>query len=300
MIFTVTINPAIDYVVHLDELIGGVTNRSQYEEYFFGGKGINVSAVLKELGLDSIALGFVSGFTGQALEAGLRKNGLCTDFVHAKEGITRINVKIKAKQETEINGQGTKVSENELKALEEKVAKLKDGDILVLSGSIPRLLPQDLYSRLLELAGERNVPAIVDTSGDLLMGALEYRPMLVKPNMEELRGIFGAAISAESGAQKLQEMGARNVIVSMGGDGALLLSENGEMYHAGVCRGKIQNTVGAGDSMVAGFIAGYLKTKDYQYALDLGSAAGSATALSPGLAKKDKIAQCFSALRKEG
>lgn len=297
MIYTVTISPAIDYVVHLDTLKSGMTNRSSREEYFFGGKGINVSQVLKELGEDSIALGFVSGFTGQALESGLKDQGIKTDFVRLKQGITRINVKIKAGQETEINGQGTVAGESDLNILLEKLESLSDGDVLIISGNVPKSVPSDIYNRIFEKVGNADVKIVLDTTGDLLMNALKYHPFLVKPNIDELKEIYGDDIDAAAGAAKLQEAGAGNVIVSMGKDGAFLLDENGNEHHAGVCKGNVINTVGAGDSMVAGFVAGYMKTGDYRYALDMGSAAGSATALSPGLADREKISECFKVLR---
>lgn len=297
MIYTVTISPAIDYVVHLDRLQKGATNRSTGEEYFLGGKGINVSQILKELGMESIVLGFVNGFTGKALENGLHQGKIKTDFIYPKQGITRINVKIKAGEETEINGQGTIADESDLKMLYDKLRKLQDGDVLIISGNIPAAVPQDTYSRLLEAVKEKDVLCIVDTNGAALMDVLKYHPFLIKPNMDELRDVFGEKISAEEGVEKLQKAGARNVIVSMGGDGAMLKAENGTLYTSGVCRGKMINSVGAGDSMVAGFVAGYLEKKDYQYALDLGSAAGAATAFSPGLAVRQQIYDCMDELR---
>ena len=287
MIYPVTISPAIDYVVHLDRLQKGATNRSTGEEYFLGGKGINVSQILKELGMESIVLGFVNGFTGKALENGLHQGQIKTDFIYSEQGITRINVKIKAGEETEINGQGTIADESDLKMLYDKLRKLQDGDVLIISGNIPAAVPQDTYSRLLEAVKEKDVLCIVDTNGAALMDVLKYHPFLIKPNMDELRDVFGEKISAE----------ARNVIVSMGGDGAVLKAENGTLYTSGVCRGKMINSVGAGDSMVAGFVAGYLEKKDYQYALDLGSAAGAATAFSLGLAVRRQIYDCMDELR---
>ena len=297
MIYTITISPAIDYVVHLDEFRIGMTNRSSGEEFFFGGKGINVSQILKELGMKSVALGFVNGFTGKALENGLHKRGIETDFLYPRQGITRINVKIKAGEETEINGQGTIADEDDLKMLAEKLQKLESGDVLIVSGNIPSAIPQDTYSRLLETVKDKDIRIIVDTNGEALMDVLKFHPFLIKPNIDELRDIFGEAITAEDGASMLQAAGARNVIVSMGKDGALLMAEDGRLYRAGVCSGKMLNSVGAGDSMVAGFVAGYMEKNDYQYALDLGSAAGSATAFSPGLAKRQQIDECMNELR---
>lgn len=247
--------------------------------------------------MESIVLGFVNGFTGKALENGLHQGEIKTDFIYPKQGITRINVKIKAGEETEINGQGTIADESDLKMLYDKLRKLQDGDVLIISGNIPAAVPQDTYSRLLEAVKEKDVLCIVDTNGAALMDVLKYHPFLIKPNMDELRDVFGEKISAEEGAEKLQKAGARNVIVSMGGDGAVLKAENGTLYTAGVCRGKMINSVGAGDSMVAGFVAGYMEKKDYQYALDLGSATGAATAFSPGLAVRRQIYDCMDELR---
>ena len=247
--------------------------------------------------MESIVLGFVNGFTGKALENGLHQGEIKTDFIYPKQGITRINVKIKAGEETEINGQGTIADESDLKMLYDKLRKLQDGDVLIISGNIPAAVPQDTYSRLLEAVKEKDVLCIVDANGAALMDVLKYHPFLIKPNMDELRDVFGEKISAEEGAEKLQKAGARNVIVSMGGDGAVLKAENETLYTAGVCRGKMINSVGAGDSMVAGFVAGYLEKKDYQYALDLGSAAGAATAFSPGLAVRRQIYDCMDELR---
>lgn len=299
MIYTITISPAIDYVVHLDELVNGVTNRSTRESYFYGGKGINVSRVLKEMDVKSKALGFVGGFTGKELETGLSEIGICTDFIHLKKGNTRINVKIKCKEETEINCQGAIPDDEEMGQLFTKLQKLKEDDVLVLSGSIPKALPQDTYNRLLSSIDGRGVHSVVDATGQLLLGALEFKPFLIKPNTDELKELFGEEITPEEGAKRLQEKGAKNVIVSMGKDGAILLAEDGKFYRSGVCKGTMKNTVGAGDSMVAGFVTGYLHTKDYQYALDLGSAAGSATALSPGLATGKEIKDCLAILRKD-
>lgn len=300
MIYTLTISPAIDYVVHLDRMEAGATNRTTGEEYYFGGKGINVSSVLKELGMESVALGFVSGFTGLALEDGLREQGIQTDFIHLDKGITRINVKIKSGEETEINSQGAIPTEADFDLLAEKLKKLQESDILILSGSIPKALPQDTYSRLLETTFGKGIHVIVDATGKLLLDTLKYRPFLIKPNIDELRDLLGEDIAPEEGARQLQKQGARNVIVSMGKEGAMLLAEDGRIYRSGICSGEVKNTVGAGDSMVAGFACGYAKTRDYQYALDLGSAAGSATALSKGLAEKEQIQTCFKKLRKDG
>lgn len=288
MIYTVTLNPAIDYVVSLDkELRTGTINRNQAEDFQFGGKGVNVSNVLRALGMKTAALGFVAGFTGDALERGLWEMGLETDFVHAASGMTRINVKIKAGEETEINGIGPMIRSDELEMFFGKLDMIAAGDVLVLSGSIPSCLPDDTYEQIMRRLDGHGVRIVVDASGKLLMRTLAYHPFLIKPNHHELGEIFGRPLETDEEivgcARRLQTMGARNVLVSMAGDGALLLDETGNTYRTGCPKGKVVNSVGAGDSMVAGFLAGYLRTGDYAQALRLGIAAGSATAFSLGL-----------------
>ncbi len=292
MIYTVTFNPAIDYVVRTEEMKVGVVNRTESEEIYFGGKGLNVSIILNELGIKSEALGFVAGFTGEAIENGMAKDGIKTDFVHLNNGFSRINVKIQSSFETEINGQGPEISEENIEELFKKLNKIQDGDTIVLAGSIPASLPSDIYERILEYLKNKKIRAIVDATGDLLMNVLKYKPFLIKPNNFELEEIFGVELKTAEDvseyALKLKEMGAVNVLVSMAGDGAILADENGKIHACGVCSGTVKNSVGAGDSMVAGFIAGCEK-KGYEYALKLGTAAGGATAFSDGLAKKDLI-----------
>lgn len=309
MIFTVTFNPAVDYVVHLDELIIGATNRSGAEQMYIGGKGINVSKVLAELGIRSKALGFAAGFTGRAIEEGARKMGVKTDLIHLEEGCSRINVKIKAdkaafNKETEINGQGPVIPEKSINALFAKLDDLKEGDILVLAGSIPNTLPNDIYERILFRLSDRKIRVIVDAAGSLLLNVLKYGPFLVKPNDRELGEMFGVEIKSEDEivfyARKLKEMGAVNVLVSMAGDGAVLVDEHGKVHKREACRGTVKNSVGAGDSMVAGFIAGLLEkpqSGDYEYALRLATAAGGATAFSDELAKKDEIFELLKQLQ---
>ena len=298
MIYTVTLNPSIDYVVHIDRLVSGITNRTSGEEYYFGGKGINVSHVLAELELDNTALGFVAGFTGEAIEKGTKHPRIATDFIHLKEGVSRINVKIKSDEETEINGQGPHIDDEALAAFMEKTEKIRDGDTLILSGSIPKTMPDDVYERILERLKDRKVRIVVDATKKLLVNSLKYRPFLIKPNRQEISEIFGAEVKDEETtlfyARKLQEMGAANVLVSLGGDGAMLLDESGAVHKEGVIKGKVLNTVGSGDSMVAGFVAGYIKKNDYAYALRLGSACGNATAFLPGLATREKIEELLS------
>ena len=292
MIYTVTFNPAIDYVVRTGEMKVGVVNRTESEEIYFGGKGLNVSIILNELGIKSEALGFVAGFTGEAIENGMAKDGIKTDFVHLNNGFSRINVKIQSSFETEINGQGPEISEENIEELFKKLNKIQDGDTIVLAGSIPASLPSDIYERILEYLKNKKIRAIVDATGDLLMNVLKYKPFLIKPNNFELEEIFGVELKTAEDvseyALKLKEMGAVNVLVSMAGVGAILADENGKIHACGVCSGTVKNSVGAGDSMVAGFIAGCEK-KSYEYALKLGTAAGGATAFSDGLAKKDLI-----------
>ncbi len=299
MVYTVTFNPAIDYVVHTGEMKLGATNRSEKEEMYFGGKGINVSIVLRELGIDSKALGFTAGFTGEAIEKGLSEMGIDADFVRLKNGNSRINVKIKSTEETELNGQGPDIDEAAINALFAKLDRLSDGDTLILAGSIPSSLPSDIYEKILGRLSGRNIKTVVDATKDLLLNVLKYKPFLVKPNNHELGEMFGTELKTdaeiEKYARKLQEMGAVNVLISMAGDGAMLIDEYGKMHRCGVCRGTVRNSVGAGDSMVAGFTAGSLKG-DYEYALKLGTAAGGATAFSDGLAEKAKIDELLKTL----
>lgn len=299
MVYTVTFNPAIDYVVHTGGMILGATNRSEKEEMYFGGKGINVSIVLRELGIESKALGFTAGFTGEAIEKGLSEMGIDTDFVRLEKGNSRINVKIKSSVETELNGQGPDIDEKAVAALFAKLDKLADGDTLILAGSIPSSLPSDIYQRILERLSGRNIRFVVDATRDLLLNVLKYRPFLVKPNNFELGEMFGVVLKTdekiEKYARKLQEMGAVNVLISMAGDGAMLIDENGKKHRCGVCKGVVKNSVGAGDSMVAGFTAG-LQDGDYEYALKLGTAAGGATTFSDGLAKKEMIDELLKTL----
>lgn len=299
MVYTVTFNPAIDYIVHTSEMKLGATNRSDKEEMYFGGKGINVSIVLRELGISSKALGFTAGFTGEAIEKGLADMGIDTDFVRLQKGNSRINVKIKSSEETELNGQGPDIDDKAISALFEKLDNISDGDTLILAGSIPSSLPSDIYQRILERLSSKKIKVVVDATKDLLLNVLKYKPFLVKPNNHELGEMFGVTLKTdediEKYARKLQDMGALNVLISMAGDGAMLIDEYGKMHRCGVCKGKVKNSVGAGDSMVAGFTAGSLQG-DYEYALKLGTAAGGATAFSDGLATKEKIAELLKTL----
>ena len=299
MIYTVTFNPAIDYIVHTGTMQVGQVNRSQGEELYFGGKGINVSFVLHELGLPSKALGFVAGFTGAAIEAGIQEQGIATDFVHLNSGFSRINVKIKSGEETELNGQGPNISEAAVAELFEKLNQLQDGDVLILAGSIPNTMPADSYEKILAHLSDKNIKVVVDATKDLLLKVLPYHPFLIKPNNHELGELFGVTLHSieeiATYAKKLQEMGAQNVLISMAGDGALLIDETGKQQVCGVCKGTVKNSVGAGDSMVAGFVAGSMHG-DYEAALKLGTAAGGATAFSEGLAQRAEIERLLQQL----
>lgn len=299
MIYTVTFNPAIDYIVHTGTMQVGQVNRSQGEELYFGGKGINVSFVLHELGLPSKALGFVAGFTGAAIEAGIQEQGIATDFVHLNSGFSRTNVKIKSGEETELNGQGPNISEAAVAELFEKLNQLQDGDVLILAGSIPNTMPADSYEKILAHLSDKKIKVVVDATKDLLLKVLPYHPFLIKPNNHELGELFGVTLHSieeiATYAKKLQEMGAQNVLISMAGDGALLIDETGKQHVCGVCKGTVKNSVGAGDSMVAGFVAGSMHG-DYEAALKLGTAAGGATAFSEGLAQRAEIERLLQQL----
>ena len=300
MIYTLTLNPSIDYIVRLKEFVSGITNRTTGEEYYIGGKGINVSCILSELGIQSTALGFTAGFTGEAIENGLREQGIRSDFIRLKNGISRINIKVKADKESEINCQGPHIEQDEFEKLLSMTDEIKDGDTIVLAGSIPKTVADDTYEKILERLKGKNIRIVVDATKKLLVNCLKYKPFLIKPNKQEISEIFSAKVESgediEIYARELMKMGARNVIVSLGGDGAVLFAEDGNTYHTGVVKEKVLNTVGSGDSMVAGFIAGYEQKGDYGYALRLGTACGNATAFSPGLATKQKIYEVLEKL----
>ena len=303
MIYTVTFNPAIDYVVQLDSPleIGGV-NRASAEHCVLGGKGINVSGVLTELGCGNVALGFVAGETGAWLERGLAARGQQTDFIRLDSGMTRINVKIKGAEETELNGAGPQITPEAMEQLYRKLDALLPGDVLVLAGSIPACLPQDTYQQILTRLKGKGVRTAVDATGQLLMNVLPYRPFLIKPNHHELAELLGRELYGDQeiagAARVLQQKGARNVLVSMAGEGALLLDEEGWVHRIGTPQGRVVNSVGAGDSMLAGFMAGYLDSGCYDHALRLGTACGSATAFCLGLAQRPQIEQMLTQLEK--
>ena len=294
MIYTVTFNPSLDYVVQVDDFAVGEINRTRTESIYPGGKGINVSLVLQNLGLSSVALGFTAGFSGAEIERLLQEAGCRCDFIAVKAGYSRINTKIISGAETALNGQGPQLSEAELAALFNKLRRLTQDDVLVLAGSIPASLPDNIYEQILELLQPVGTRVVVDATGDLLLKVLKYRPFLIKPNHEELGEFFGRGplLTEEeilAAAQRLQQQGARNVLVSRGANGALLLDENGKMHKQASPKGTLVNSVGAGDSMVAGFLAGYLQTQDYDAALRLGVAAGSASAFKAWLATREDV-----------
>lgn len=300
MIYTVTFNPALDYVVKVDNFQTGGINRVYQENIFFGGKGINVSFVLREHGFTSTALGFTAGFTGEAIENGLREQGIHADFIRLAEGMSRINVKMKSQNETEINGQGPDIPQEALEKLFGKLECLKEGDVLILAGSIPNTLPEDIYEQIMARLDGKGILIAVDATKDLLLNVLKYHPFLIKPNNHELGEMFGIELKTEEDiifyAKKLQDQGAGNVLISMAGDGAILVTKEGAVHKIGVPKGTVVNSVGAGDSMVAGFMAGYLTKGDYEYALKLGTASGSATAFSEGLAVKEDIDRLLAIL----
>ncbi len=293
MIYTITFNPALDYIVKMDEFNLGHVNRSNNEFIYAGGKGINVSIVLNNLEVKSKALGFIAGFTGDEIERRVREFGCDTDFIKLKEGMSRINVKIKADVESEINGGGPDISAEALQELYGKLDTLTSGDILVLAGSIPKTMPTDVYERIMERLQEKDVKFIVDTTGESLLKVLKYNPFLIKPNHHELGELFGVKLNNKEEvieyAKKLKDMGAQNVIISMAGDGAVLIDSNGGVTTSNVPKGVVKNSVGAGDSMVAGFIAGYLNSRKIEDGFKLGVATGSASAFSEGLATKDYV-----------
>ena len=300
MIYTVTFNPSLDYIVTVDVLKTGEVNRTSSELILPGGKGINVSIVLKHLGMDNTALGFISGFTGEEIRRRVKEQGVEEDFIERKNGWSRINMKIRSAEESEINGQGPVIDANAVGQLCEKLKHLSEGDVLVLAGSIPNTMPDTIYRDILESLEGRGIQIVVDATKDLLVNVLKYRPFLIKPNHHELAEIFQTTFQNREEiirhAKKLQEMGARNVLISMAGDGAVLVSETGEVYESEAPKGVVVNSVGAGDSMVAGFLAGYLQTGNYKEAFKMGIASGSASAFSENLATLEEVEALKSTL----
>lgn len=293
MIYTITFNPALDYIVSVEDFKMGLTNRTSQETLLPGGKGINVSIVLKNLGLENTALGFIAGFTGKEIRRRVEEIGCRTEFIEIPEGFSRINVKLKNVDGMEINGKGPSIDSQSLSRLLERLDELKEGDVLVLAGSIPASVPDSIYCDICSRLSDRGVIIVVDAVRELLMNVLPLKPFLIKPNNHELGDIFGVEVeTAEDAlfyAKKLQEMGAENVLVSMAGKGAVLAAGNGQVYSRPAPQGKLVNAVGAGDSMVAGFLAGWLGTKDYGEAFRMGVATGSASAFSELLATREEV-----------
>ena len=302
MIYTVTFNPSLDYIVSMEkDFQMGMTNRTSAEQMFPGGKGINVSIVLKNLGIDNTALGFTAGFTGKQIENEIRKMGLLTNFININNGFSRINVKLKDYDGTEINGMGPDIDSGSVDQLYKQLDRLKEGDVIVLAGSIPKCLPDSIYRDILERLLGKGILFVVDAVGDLLLNVLQYQPFFIKPNNHELGDIFNVTLNTREEvipyAKKLQERGARNVLVSMAGKGAVLVDEEGNVHTSEAPKGKLINAVGAGDSMVAGFLAGWTTKKDYEHAFRMGISAGSASAFSELLATKEEIEYVFSQLQ---
>ncbi|MDD7642920.1 MAG: 1-phosphofructokinase [bacterium] len=302
MIYTVTFNPSLDYIVSVDDFQLGMTNRTDSELMLPGGKGINVSTVLGNLGIPSTALGFVAGFTGDEIVRRVEQMNVQSDFIRVENGISRINVKLKSIDGTEINGAGPEIGENMIALLMEKLEKLNEGDILVLAGSIPTSMPDDMYKRIMETLEGRGVMIVVDATKDLLLNVLPHHPFLIKPNNHELGEIFGVTLMTREAvvpyAKKLQEMGARNVLVSMAGEGAVLVTADGQVFSTPAPKGILVNGVGAGDSMVAGFLAGWMEQTAYRHAFYMGVAAGSASAFSEYLATRPEVEAVYEALTK--
>lgn len=298
MIYTVTFNPSLDYIVSVDDFKLGLTNRTSSELILPGGKGTNVSTVLKNLGFESTALGFVAGFTGNEIVKRLNDIGIKSDFISIENGISRINLKLKSIDGTEINGAGPDISEEKVNKLMDKLNQLKEGDVLVLAGSIPSSMSVNIYRDIMADLKDRGVMIVVDATKDLLLNVLEYHPFLIKPNNHELGEIFDVKLTTREEVipygRKLQEKGARNVLVSMAGEGAVLIAEDGQVFDAPAPKGKLINGVGAGDSMVAGFVAGWIEKQDYEYAFHMGVASGSASAFSENLATKEEIINVYN------
>ena len=299
MIYTVTLNPSLDYIVRVDGMRLGTINRTAFEQILPGGKGVNVSIVLGNLGHGSRALGFTAGFTGSELERLCGEAGVDCDFIRVERGMTRINVKVKSDEETELNGRGPAITEEDVEALLTKLDGLGADDTLVLSGSVPACLPSDMYERLMLRVAGRGVRVVVDAERELLTRSLPHRPFLVKPNNHELGDIFGVTLSRRDEvvpyARRLQEQGAANVLVSMAGEGGVLVAQTGEVFESAAARGTVVNSVGAGDSSVAGFLAGLMETGSYEAAFRMALAAGSASAFSDHLATRAEVEALLSA-----
>ncbi len=294
MIYTITFNPALDYISQVENFKIGKINRTKTEKILPGGKGLNVSTVLKNLGIESTALGFIAGFTGKELKRNIEEKGIKTDFIKVEKGITRINVKISSNEETALNGNGPEITEEDINKLLEKIEKITKEDMVILAGNIPRCINNDIYEIICKTLERNNVTFVVDATKELLMNVLKYKPFLIKPNKEELEETFKEKIETKEEiivhAKKLQLIGAQNVLISLGGEGAILLTTEGKEFYSKAPKGKVLNTVGAGDSMVAGFIAGYEKSGDFEQAFKMGIATGSASSFSMNLATAEEVA----------
>lgn len=293
MIYTVTFNPSLDYIVTVDNLQLGAVNRTNQEIINPGGKGVNVSMVLHNLGYKSTALGFRAGFTGREIARLMEEQEIQSEFIEVDAGISRINVKVRSEEESEINGMGPDIGEADIQKLYKQLEQLVDGDTLVLAGSIPATMPETMYRDIMERLSGKKLQIVVDATKDLLMNVLKYHPFMIKPNNHELGEIYGVKLNTREEvipyARKLQEDGARNVLISMAGEGAVLLTEDGNVYQSEAPKGKVKNSVGAGDSMVAGFVAGYMASQDYEQAFYMGVCTGSASAFSDGMATKEAV-----------
>lgn len=293
MIYTLTLNPALDYFVQVENYQSGQVNRASHEKILAGGKGLNVATVLYRLGMETTALGFFAGFTGAIVSALLKKSGVPHDFIMLPQGNTRINIKLHAQEETEINGIGASIDEDALQLLYEKLDAMQEGDYCVLAGSIPDSVPEHIYCDIMHRYQEKNIRFVVDASGDVLKQSLACHPFLIKPNHHELGELFGVKLHKPAEvikyAQKLQEWGASNILVSMAEKGAVLLCADGEIYQQRAFRGDVMNSAGAGDSMLAGFLTAYVRTGNLAQSLNLGIASGSASAFSETLATKEQI-----------
>ena len=300
MVFTVTFNPSLDYIVTVDDFKLGLTNRTSSELMLPGGKGINVSIVLSNLGVKNTAFYFSAGFVGDEITRRVKESGINADYILIEEGNSRINLKIKNIDGTEINGMGPDISSEKLDELMTKLDAIKEGDTLVLAGSIPKSLPDSIYSDIMARLSDKGIRIVVDATKDLLLNVLKYHPFLIKPNNHELGEIFGVELKTRESvipyAKKLQEMGARNVVISMAGEGGVLVDDDGNAYMSEAPKGKLVNGVGAGDSMVAGFIAGYLEKNDTEYAFKMGLSAGSASAFSEFLATKEEVERVYKSI----
>ena len=300
VIYTVTFNPSLDYIVSVKDFRSGMTNRTSSELMLAGGKGINVSIVLGNLGIKSTALGFIAGFTGDEIVRRLHNGGINSEFIKINDGISRINIKLKSIDGTEINGQGPHIDSSHIEQLMNRLRRLESGDVLVLAGSIPAGISDNIYKDIMDMLKDKGVQIVVDATSRLLTNVLEYNPFFIKPNQHELGDIFNVTLNTQEEvipyALELKKMGAVNVCVSMGGKGAILVADDGNVYKAKAPDGILKNSVGAGDSLVAGFLSGWIEKKDYEYAFRKGVATGSASAFSENFATKEEVEAIYKTL----